>query len=178
MVRATYARAEVNKNSTASAGNSCPSRIRSSPLCGISNTHMPMLEASSAPDSWAAQYGKKSARGIRPRISAAAVTAGLKCAPETCAPPETIATSTALTATGASGLLLAATPRNVNTRRRCRPARRGMRARPWFAAVAAMDGTLLPISEVNRDRCVTDGCLLYTSDAADDLLCVDLGGRR
>ena len=23
-----------------------------------------------------------------------------------------------------------------------------------------------------------DGCLLYTSDAADDLLCVDLGGRR
>ena len=26
----------------------------------------------------------------------------------------------------------------------------------------------------------TDGgtCLLYTSDAADDLLCVDLGGRR
>ena len=25
---------------------------------------------------------------------------------------------------------------------------------------------------------VCDGCLLYTSDAADDLLCVDLGGRR
>src|SRR5680860_741451 len=24
----------------------------------------------------------------------------------------------------------------------------------------------------------TDSCLLYTSDAADDLLCVDLGGRR
>ena len=24
----------------------------------------------------------------------------------------------------------------------------------------------------------TIGCLLYTSDAADDLLCVDLGGRR
>ena len=23
-----------------------------------------------------------------------------------------------------------------------------------------------------------DGCLLYTSDAADDRLCVDLGGRR
>ena len=23
-----------------------------------------------------------------------------------------------------------------------------------------------------------DDCLLYTSDAADDLLCVDLGGRR
>src|SRR5450756_3182639 len=26
--------------------------------------------------------------------------------------------------------------------------------------------------------CRTKGCLLYTSDAADDLLCVDLGGRR
>ena len=24
----------------------------------------------------------------------------------------------------------------------------------------------------------SSGCLLYTSDAADDLLCVDLGGRR
>src|SRR5680860_1856868 len=24
----------------------------------------------------------------------------------------------------------------------------------------------------------SDSCLLYTSDAADDLLCVDLGGRR
>ena len=23
-----------------------------------------------------------------------------------------------------------------------------------------------------------NGCLLYTSDAADDLLCLDLGGRR
>src|SRR5450756_601094 len=28
------------------------------------------------------------------------------------------------------------------------------------------------------DRVLTDTCLLYTSDAADDLLCVDLGGRR
>ena len=26
--------------------------------------------------------------------------------------------------------------------------------------------------------CPPDVCLLYTSDAADDLLCVDLGGRR
>ena len=25
---------------------------------------------------------------------------------------------------------------------------------------------------------LANGCLLYTSDAADDLLCVDLGGRR
>ena len=28
------------------------------------------------------------------------------------------------------------------------------------------------------DYVVGTGCLLYTSDAADDLLCVDLGGRR
>ena len=27
-------------------------------------------------------------------------------------------------------------------------------------------------------RIVRRACLLYTSDAADDLLCVDLGGRR
>ena len=27
-------------------------------------------------------------------------------------------------------------------------------------------------------QCGTGTCLLYTSDAADDLLCVDLGGRR
>ena len=26
--------------------------------------------------------------------------------------------------------------------------------------------------------CPCSSCLLYTSDAADDLLCVDLGGRR
>ena len=26
--------------------------------------------------------------------------------------------------------------------------------------------------------CLDSICLLYTSDAADDLLCVDLGGRR
>ena len=28
------------------------------------------------------------------------------------------------------------------------------------------------------DLCHPHPCLLYTSDAADDLLCVDLGGRR
>ena len=29
-----------------------------------------------------------------------------------------------------------------------------------------------------RPAVLRNGCLLYTSDAADDLLCVDLGGRR
>src|SRR5450756_23944 len=32
----------------------------------------------------------------------------------------------------------------------------------------------VPAHGCSRNRC----CLLYTSDAADDLLCVDLGGRR
>ena len=34
------------------------------------------------------------------------------------------------------------------------------------------------IAEIERVLDILDGCLLYTSDAADDLLCVDLGGRR
>ena len=38
---------------------------------------------------------------------------------------------------------------------------------------AALDYYLLPQFEMRRKP-----CLLYTSDAADDLLCVDLGGRR
>src|SRR5450756_3215049 len=32
--------------------------------------------------------------------------------------------------------------------------------------------------ERNWEQLWDDLCLLYTSDAADDLLCVDLGGRR
>ena len=35
--------------------------------------------------------------------------------------------------------------------------------------------------ETFYDQCNAElvyGCLFYTSDAADDLLCVDLGGRR
>ena len=30
----------------------------------------------------------------------------------------------------------------------------------------------------NMGNSMLEACLLYTSDAADDLLCVDLGGRR
>src|SRR5450756_1998340 len=33
------------------------------------------------------------------------------------------------------------------------------------------------VMESRKGHCII-GCLLYTSDAADDLLCVDLGGRR
>src|SRR5450756_641782 len=32
--------------------------------------------------------------------------------------------------------------------------------------------------ELRKPDYVLQACLLYTSDAADDLLCVDLGGRR
>src|SRR5665213_4090243 len=31
--------------------------------------------------------------------------------------------------------------------------------------------------KADSDAVIVKGCLLYTSDAADDLLCVDLGGR-
>src|SRR5680860_1677901 len=36
--------------------------------------------------------------------------------------------------------------------------------------------TILPVTRTHPPG--TRVCLLYTSDAADDLLCVDLGGRR
>ena len=36
-----------------------------------------------------------------------------------------------------------------------------------------MFGQIVHITEMQ-----SEACLLYTSDAADDLLCVDLGGRR
>src|SRR5450756_3082764 len=42
-------------------------------------------------------------------------------------------------------------------------------------AVTTLDVAVQPISDHQRP---SRTCLLYTSDAADDLLCVDLGGRR
>ena len=39
-------------------------------------------------------------------------------------------------------------------------------------------GRLSPDLHIYRINNYVDICLLYTSDAADDLLCVDLGGRR
>ena len=38
--------------------------------------------------------------------------------------------------------------------------------------------TLLAKSDPDAQFAMSCLCLLYTSDAADDLLCVDLGGRR
>src|SRR5450756_2388500 len=59
----------------------------------------------------------------------------------------------------------------------------GRFARVWRLAEAPVS-----VSAVRRPRRTrtamrgerrrNSGCLLYTSDAADDLLCVDLGGRR
>src|SRR5450756_1697498 len=45
---------------------------------------------------------------------------------------------------------------------------------PVFQVQRDADGHIVKITSINRKF---DGCLLYTSDAADDLLCVDLGGR-
>eukprot|EP00657_Telonema_sp_P-1_P002647 TRINITY_DN16112_c0_g1_i2.p2 TRINITY_DN16112_c0_g1~~TRINITY_DN16112_c0_g1_i2.p2 ORF type:complete len:111 (-),score=21.40 TRINITY_DN16112_c0_g1_i2:46-378(-) len=52
---------------------------------------------------------------------------------------------------------------------------------PWLANTIALS-CLLETSRIAFWDAVpvlcVDTCLLYTSDAADDLLCVDLGGRR
>ena len=47
------------------------------------------------------------------------------------------------------------------------------------ATVSAAISVAVPSSHRHRRRKEhLQACLLYTSDAADDLLCVDLGGRR
>ena len=38
--------------------------------------------------------------------------------------------------------------------------------------------TVAPVHDRAANMRPSYACLLYTSDAADDLLCVDLGGRR
>ena len=50
----------------------------------------------------------------------------------------------------------------------------------WTSGGSALDEICgLANSDLGRFAVEADGtCLLYTSDAADDLLCVDLGGRR
>src|SRR5450756_3134814 len=68
---------------------------------------------------------------------------------------------------------------------RSRPTRgsTGTRARPgiarwlrWTAGGSALAVALVLVGGFAAYQYYS--CLLYTSDAADDLLCVDLGGRR
>src|SRR5450756_2682085 len=48
-----------------------------------------------------------------------------------------------------------------------------------MVSLALRTGQLVNQTSIARDTGVSQPtCLLYTSDAADDLLCVDLGGRR
>src|SRR5450756_3032692 len=52
--------------------------------------------------------------------------------------------------------------------------------RPILLHLAATARQPRPRPQIRRPmvRASCSACLLYTSDAADDLLCVDLGGRR
>src|SRR5450756_1917859 len=60
-----------------------------------------------------------------------------------------------------------------------RPSTPGCGTASQWAASASRPATSPEIPAENRPlpEC-RSSCLLYTSDAADDLLCVDLGGRR
>ena len=54
--------------------------------------------------------------------------------------------------------------------------------REWLAKIRPLGDRMYRKGEVLRAEALSQAnysnCLLYTSDAADDLLCVDLGGRR
>ena len=49
---------------------------------------------------------------------------------------------------------------------------------PGLAFVYMSERAWAANADAKMPRFYFDACLLYTSDAADDLLCVDLGGRR
>ena len=52
-------------------------------------------------------------------------------------------------------------------------------ARPVrFSSDDILDGTARTLALRGKNLTMSDICLLYTSDAADDMQCVDLGGRR
>ena len=53
-------------------------------------------------------------------------------------------------------------------------------ARQYLVETSGLDLAILDIRLVETDECHEEGmrCLLYTSHAADDLLCGDLRGRR
>ncbi len=49
---------------------------------------------------------------------------------------------------------------------------------PFFGAIDERICTRVDTADREQTCGIPWSCLLYTSDAADDLLCVDLGGRR
>src|SRR5450756_2852050 len=67
-------------------------------------------------------------------------------------------------------------PPNENVAMACDavfPERRG-----WFLEYYEESKSWVPAGFRDWPELENKACLLYTSDAADDLLCVDLGGRR
>ena len=62
----------------------------------------------------------------------------------------------------------------IINRDRCQPRKCSKECEYFCPPVRTGDETIV---FVDGKPLITD-CLLYTSDAADDLLCVDLGGRR
>src|SRR5680860_1167299 len=54
----------------------------------------------------------------------------------------------------------------------------GKRLATAFGNTSGKIGILIAFASIIGTSLMKSGCLLYTSDAADDLLCVDLGGRR
>ena len=58
--------------------------------------------------------------------------------------------------------------------------KRQARLRPWTRSGISNRGMVCdaPLDGPTARPMASSSCLLYTSDAADDLLCVDLGGRR
>src|SRR5450756_327494 len=53
-----------------------------------------------------------------------------------------------------------------------------LRKKVMNTATEAVRASPVGVAQMPRRRVLLRSCLLYTSDAADDLLCVDLGGRR
>ena len=51
---------------------------------------------------------------------------------------------------------------------------------PWYREFYGFDSMMIlgRVTSGPGGVMILETCLLYTSDAADDLLCVDLGGRR
>src|SRR5450756_1732198 len=67
-------------------------------------------------------------------------------------------------------------PAQGRDRRDGRDGRDGSAVGGWGVGVDG--GTVEGVMDSSGAAVAATGCLLYTSDAADDLLCVDLGGRR